>query len=116
MSIGALDAASAYGRATGIAGSAGLGGIGALGGGKASSPAEGAEESGGFGAMVQDLVTGTAGQLRAAEHASAMQVAGKGDLIDVVTAIGAAEAALDTMVAVRDKVVGAYSEIMRMQI
>jgi flagellar hook-basal body complex protein FliE len=43
-------------------------------------------------------------------------VAGQGDLIDVVTAIGAAETALDTMVAVRDRVIGAYSEIMRMQI
>jgi flagellar hook-basal body complex protein FliE len=54
--------------------------------------------------------------MRTAEAASAKQVAGKGDLIDVVTAIGAAEMALDTVVAVRDKVVGAYSDIMRMQI
>jgi flagellar hook-basal body complex protein FliE len=37
-------------------------------------------------------------------------------MIDVVTAIGAAETALDTVVAVRDRVVSAYSEIMRMQI
>ena len=63
-------------------------------------------------AMVADAATG----MRAAETASAKQVAGKGDLIDVVTAIGAAETALDTVVAVRDRVVNAYSEIMRMQI
>jgi len=62
--------------------------------------------------LVGDAGTG----LRAAETASAKQIAGKGDLIDVVTAIGAAESALDTMVAVRDRVVGAYSDIMRMQI
>lgn len=62
------------------------------------------------------LVTGASSALKAAETASAQQVAGKGDLIDVVTAIGAAETALDTMVAVRDRVIGAYSEIMRMQI
>jgi flagellar hook-basal body complex protein FliE len=62
------------------------------------------------------LVTDTSGALKSAEAASARQVAGKGDLIDVVTAIGAAETALDTMVAVRDRVIGAYSEIMRMQI
>jgi flagellar hook-basal body complex protein FliE len=66
--------------------------------------------------MVENLVTGTADQMRTAEKASAMQVAGKGDLIDVVTAIGAAEMALDTVVAVRDRVVGAYTDIMRMQI
>ena len=54
--------------------------------------------------------------MRQAESASAKQVAGKGDLIDVVTAIGAAETALDTMVAVRDRVIASYEEIMRMSI
>lgn len=104
MSIGAFDAASAYGKVAGLGSSLGTSSTGKTGG------------SGGFGAMVEGLVTGTADQMRAAEHASALQVAGKGDLIDVVTAIGAAESALDTMVAVRDKVVGAYTDIMRMQI
>ncbi|NIJ20803.1 flagellar hook-basal body complex protein FliE [Sphingomonas naasensis] len=104
MSIGALDAASAYGKVAGIGSALGKPSVGKTDG------------AGGFGSMVEDLVTGTAGQMRAAEHASAMQVAGKGDLIDVVTAIGAAETALDTMVAVRDRVVSAYTDIMRMQI
>jgi flagellar hook-basal body complex protein FliE len=109
MSIGALDAASAYGRA--------LGGAGGIGGGfKPAAPAKESLGTGGFGGMVEDLVSGTAQQMRAAETASAKQVAGKGDLIDVVTAIGAAETALDTMVAVRDRVVSAYTDIMRMQI
>lgn len=108
MSIGALDAATAYGRAVGIGKTGGLGGSVATGGAE--------ETGGGFGAMVSQLVTDTASSLRTAETASAKQVAGKGDLIDVVTAIGAAETALDTVVAVRDRVVGAYSDIMRMQI
>ncbi|AJP72198.1 flagellar hook-basal body complex protein FliE [Sphingomonas hengshuiensis] len=103
MSIGALDATSAYGRVAGLGNSIGKS-VGKT------------EESGGFGAMVEGLVTGTADQMRVAEKASTAQVAGKGDLIDVVTAIGAAETALDTMVAVRDRVVSAYSDIMRMQI
>jgi flagellar hook-basal body complex protein FliE len=42
--------------------------------------------------------------------------AGKADLIEVVTAIAESEAALETLVAVRDKVIGAYEEIMRMPI
>lgn len=104
MSIGALDAASAYGRVLG------------LGGGKPPAANPGGSAAGGFGSMVESLVSDTAGQMHAAEKASAMQVAGKGDLIDVVTAIGAAETALDTMVAVRDRVVSAYTDIMRMQI
>lgn len=106
MSIGALDATAAYGRVAGLG--SGLG--------SSVGRAGGSSESGGFGAMVEGLVTGTADQLRTAEQASAAQVAGKGDLIDVVTAIGAAETALDTMVAVRDRVVSAYTDIMRMQI
>ena len=110
MSIGALDAANAYGRVTGA------GGLGKspLGGLDSTSQSEGA--GGGFGSMVEQMVSSTAQQMHTAEQASAMQVAGKGDLIDVVTAIGAAETALDTMVAVRDRVVGAYTDIMRMQI
>jgi flagellar hook-basal body complex protein FliE len=66
--------------------------------------------------MVESMVTDASTSLRTAEAESAKQVAGKGDLIDVVTAIGAAETALDTVVAVRDRVVSAYSDIMRMQI
>ncbi len=107
MSIGALDATKAYGRVASIGNTLSKAG---------GSDAIGDGENSGFGAMVENLVGGTADKLRSAEAASAKQVAGKGDLIDVVTAIGAAETALDTMVAVRDRVVGAYTDIMRMQI
>ena len=109
MSIGALDATSAYGRVL-TGGNAGIGSAG-LGGGD-----EAGATGGGFGNMVETMISGAASSMRTAEAASAKQVAGKGDLIDVVTAIGAAEMALDTVVAVRDRVVGAYTDIMRMQI
>ena len=109
MSIGAFDAAAAYGRALGTGSTSGI---------ASPRPAGGAATAGngGFGSMVEEMVGDAAQSMRQAEQASAMQVAGKGDLIDVVTAIGAAETALDTVVAVRDKVVNAYGEIMRMQI
>lgn len=106
MSIGALDAASAYSRVLGRAAGPS---------GPAVAP-QGKAEGSGFAGLVEDLVAGTAQTMRTAEQATANQVAGKGDLIDVVTAIGAAETALDTMVAVRDRVVSAYQDIMRMQI
>jgi flagellar hook-basal body complex protein FliE len=106
MSIGALDAVSAYGRVLGAIKTPGPGDL------ANSQPAAG----GGFGNMVEQMVTSAASSMRVAESTSAKQVAGKGDLIDTVTAIGAAEAALDTVIAVRDRVVNAYSEIMRMQI
>lgn len=105
MSIGALDAVAAYGR---VLGTSKL---------PAISEADASPDSGGgFGGMIEKLVGEAATSMRSAETASAKQVAGKGDLIDVVTAVGAAETALDTVVAVRDRMVNAYSEIMRMQI
>ncbi|WP_374625929.1 flagellar hook-basal body complex protein FliE, partial [Devosia sp.] len=36
--------------------------------------------------------------------------------VDVVTALSQTELAMDTMVAVRDRVISAYEEIMRMPI
>lgn len=115
MSIGALDAAAAYGRALGVGKTGGAGidlGKSAPAGGVGGAGAAGS----GFGSMVESMVGNAATSMRAAESASAKQVAGKGDLIDVVTAMGAAETALDTVVAVRDRMVAAYSDIMRMQI
>ena len=109
MSIGMLDAAAAYGRTMNImppmAPMAEESPTASLGGG-----------FGGFGGMIESMVGEASGSLRKAETASAKQVAGKGDLVDVVTAIGAAETALDTVVAVRDRMVSAYTEIMHMQI
>jgi len=42
--------------------------------------------------------------------------AGKANIVDVVTAVAETEVAIDTLVSVRDKVVAAYEEIMRMPI
>ena len=43
-------------------------------------------------------------------------ISGKGDVVDVVTAVAESELALSTLVSVRDKVIAAYEEIMRMPI
>ena len=41
---------------------------------------------------------------------------GKGNVVDVVTAVAETEVAVETMVAVRDRIISAYEEIMRMPI
>ena len=41
---------------------------------------------------------------------------GKGNMVDVVTAVAETEVAIDAVVAVRDKVIAAYDEIMKMPI
>ncbi|MDP3855911.1 flagellar hook-basal body complex protein FliE [Phenylobacterium sp.] len=78
----------------------------------------GAQEDGGldFGAMVKSAIQDTMTATKTAETQIAANVAGKAELIDVVTAISAAEASLETVMAVRDQVISAYQEIMRMPI
>ncbi|MFD1961432.1 flagellar hook-basal body complex protein FliE [Novosphingobium panipatense] len=112
MSIGALDGVSAYARDASDRAS----GHSRFASGRRGRVGWHGFRGSGFGTMVENMVSETAGALRSAEAQSIKQISGKGDLIDVVTAIGAAETALDTVVAVRDRVVSAYSEIMRMQI
>src|ERR1700754_2359004 len=54
--------------------------------------------------------------MRQGEQAASQQVQGKANLVDVVQSVNAAEITLDTVVAVRDKVVAAYQSIMNMPI
>ena len=54
--------------------------------------------------------------LRSSEQMSARAVTGEADITDVVQAVTAAELTLQTVVSVRDRLVSAYQEIMRMPI
>ncbi len=53
---------------------------------------------------------------RRADAQAATVAAGHANVVDVVTAVAESETALQTMVAVRDRMISAYEEIMRMQI
>lgn len=80
-------------------------------------PSSGQEEGGlDFGSMVKSAMNDVMSQTKRAETQITNQVQGKAELIDVVTAISAAEASLETVMAVRDQVISAYQEIMRMPI
>ena len=54
--------------------------------------------------------------LEAGEKSAVAAMHGKGDTQSVVEALAAAEMALETAVVVRDKVVEAYQEILRMPV
>jgi flagellar hook-basal body complex protein FliE len=56
------------------------------------------------------------GTMQAGEQMATKQVAGQADIVDVVNAVNSAELSLDTVVAVRDKVIAAYQNIMQMPI
>lgn len=67
-----------------------------------------------------DLVNQAVGQVvetgRASESVSMGAVAKQADVVDMVTAVAEAEATVQTVVALRDKVINAYQEILRMPI
>jgi flagellar hook-basal body complex protein FliE len=69
-----------------------------------------------FGAMVENALKETQSATKAAETQSMSAISGKADITDVVTAIASAESSLETVVAVRDQVISAYQEILRMPI
>jgi flagellar hook-basal body complex protein FliE len=71
---------------------------------------------GGFGELLKSAMSDAVQASRKAETQMVNQVQGKAELIDVATAISAAEASLETVMAVRDQVISAYQEIMRMPI
>jgi flagellar hook-basal body complex protein FliE len=54
--------------------------------------------------------------MKTGEQMATQQVAGNANIVDVVNAVNSAELTLDTVVAVRDKVVQAYQSIMNMPI
>ncbi|PJB69188.1 MAG: flagellar hook-basal body complex protein FliE [Alphaproteobacteria bacterium CG_4_9_14_3_um_filter_47_13] len=73
-------------------------------------------EGAGFGAMVKKATENAMETLRGGEKASANAVIGTADLTDVVEAVTNAELTLQTVVAVRDRMLNAYQDIMRMPI
>lgn len=69
-----------------------------------------------FGDLVKEAVGSLTQAARASDAQSQAMAAGKANIIDVVTAVAETEVAIDTLVSVRDKVVQAYEEIMKMPI
>ena len=80
------------------------------------SKALGAPDKQSFGDVLKNTAINTIQTLRAGEAASARAVSGDASLPEVVQAITASEVTLQTVMAVRDRLVGAYQEIMRMPV
>jgi flagellar hook-basal body complex protein FliE len=85
--------------------------------GQAAGSAKDAAGGGGFGHMLEKALDNMISTGKASEHQMAVSTAGKeNSMVDVVTAVSEAETTLQTVVAVRDKVISAYQEIIRMPI
>lgn len=95
-------AAAAYANAGKIAG-AGLG-------------ARDGAQDGGFGDLLRKAAESAVDTLKQGEQASLQGVTGKADIAQVAAAVANADATLQTIVAVRDRVIAAYQDIIKMTI
>jgi flagellar hook-basal body complex protein FliE len=66
--------------------------------------------------MLKDVMTNVTDIGRKSDTQAHAVARGKANMIDVVTAVAESETAIQTMVAVRDKVIAAYEEILKMPI
>ena len=114
MGISGIDpnlAASLYVNSSKIA-------TGTGGGEEESGTAGAAGGSGGvnFSDFLKDKASESIDTLKASEVLSAKAITGEAELTEVVEAVTAAEVTLQTVVSLRDRMISAYQEIMRMPI
>jgi flagellar hook-basal body complex protein FliE len=102
-------AAAAYQAIANITGSS----AGTAGAAASSATSAGA---GDFSNFLTTALKDSIGTMKQGETMATRQVAGQANIVDVVNAVNQAEITLNTVVAVRDKVVQAYQSIMNMPI
>lgn len=105
MSVSTLAAANAYAtQAKEIAEAAKSAGT-------AAPPAEN-----GFASLLENAMNAVSETGKVADQQMQLQATGQGNVVDVVTSVAEAELTVQTIVAVRDRVLSAYQEILRMPI
>lgn len=97
-------AAAAYARA------------GAAAGAVTAEPAAAAAGQPTFATWLRQAAEDAVSQQQATEQQARQAVAGGADLTQVVTAVSEAELTLQTVIAIRDRVIEAYKDIMRMPV
>jgi flagellar hook-basal body complex protein FliE len=69
-----------------------------------------------FASLLKDAIGSVVEAGQKSDAQTKALASGKSNMVDVVTAVTQTEVAVDAMVAVRDKVIAAYDEIMKMPI
>ena len=82
--------------------------------GGAGKPADSGGQS--FSDVLKDAVGGVLDVGRKSDAQTVAMASGKANVMDVVTAVAETDVAVSTMVSVRDKVIAAYEDIMKMAI
>lgn len=103
MPVNSATAAAAYNQISGANKASGL-----------PSRSEAAGED--FASMLRDAAATTIKTLKSSEAETLKAAAGKADINEVVMAVSQADITLQTVVTVRDRVIQAYQDILRMPI
>jgi flagellar hook-basal body complex protein FliE len=69
-----------------------------------------------FGAVLKEALNGVLDTGRKSDAQTVALASGKANVMDVVTAVAETDVAVSTLVSVRDKVIQAYEDIMKMAI
>ncbi len=69
-----------------------------------------------FGEVLKDAIGGVLDTGRKSDAQTVAMASGKANVMDVVTAVAETDVAVSTLVSVRDKVIAAYEDIMKMTI
>lgn len=69
-----------------------------------------------FGSILKDVMHAVSASGAKADAQTQAVAMGKGNMVDVVTAVAESETAIATLVSVRDKVIAAYQDILKMPI
>ncbi len=102
MSINALSAANAYRNQLKLQGDIG------------DAVAQDESSKSSFSNLLKDGLQSAIDTQYKAESMKMDAITGKVDLADLVTSVNNAELSLNTVIAVRDKIIGAYQDIIRM--
>ncbi len=87
-----------------------------------TDPTQGAAAAGGsasstsFASVLKDAISSVNELGQKSDMQTRAMANGKSNMVDVVTAVSETEVAIDAVVAVRDKVIAAYEDIMKMPI
>lgn len=76
----------------------------------------GGGEGSGFGDVMTRALQGVVSAGHEADAQSVRAISGEGNLTEVATAVTRAELSLQTAVSIRDKIVQAYQDVMRMPV
>ncbi len=69
-----------------------------------------------FGSILKDVMDAVSAAAQKSDAQAQAVAGGKANMVDVVTAVADTETAFQTLISVRDKVIAAYEDVLRMPI